>query len=522
MKSSRLTYVKNIVLPCVIFSMITGVSTGALIFGYKVVAAKVMDFSSEIYAFCRTNPLFLPLLLVGAALLGLFASLLLYWEPSCRGGGIPTAIAQLRGLLNFRWLRSLVLVILSSLVTFFCGVPLGNEGPSVQMGTAVGRGSVRLFGRNNPAWDRYIMTGGACAGFAAATGAPLTGILFAFEEAHRRLSPMIFMVSASTVIFGSATSEILCDVFGVSRRLFSFQIEAVLPMKSLWSVVLVGLVCGVVAAGFTKLYRVVRNFVHRVGRKVPFAVLSVSLFVLVAAVGFFFEEVLGSGHNLVDGLLEGHGIWYLLLIWFVIRALFLIFANNVGVTGGLFVPSLAFGAILGFLCAKALVSLGALGGEYTVILTAVGMASFLGASSRIPLTAVTFSLEALCGLSNVLPFALGVTLSYLVVEVSGIAGFNETVTEGLVEEAREGKVSETVTTDVTVRPGAFVVGKEVRNILWPPSCVILSVSRNRQRKDLPSGGMEAGDVLHVHFTSFDPQETMENLEDLVGKQAVEK
>lgn len=522
MKRSRMTYVKNIVLPCVIFSMMTGVVTCGLIFGYKVLASEIMELSRNIYAHVRANPGFLPLLLLGAALLGLLATLLLRWEPACRGGGIPTAIAQLRGLLNFRWLRSLVLVLLSSLVTFFCGVPLGNEGPSVQMGTAVGRGAVRLFGRNNPAWDRYVMTGGACAGFAAATGAPLTGILFAFEEAHRRFSPMIFMASASTVIFGTATADVLCDAFGVGRRLFDFQIDAVLPTKSLWSVVIVGLVCGVVAAGFTKLYRTVRSLVHRVGRRVPFAVLSVSLFLLVAAVGFFFQEVLGSGHEIVDVLLEGHGVWYLLLIWFVLRALFLIFANNVGVTGGLFVPSLAFGAILGFLCAKTLVAVGALGEEYTVILTAVGMASFLGASSRIPLTAVTFSLEALSGLSNVLPFALGVTLSYLVVEVSGIAGFNETVTESLVEKSRVGKVSQTVSADVTVRPGAFVVGKEIRNILWPPSCVILSVSRNAQKKDLPSGGMEEGDVLHVHFTSCNPRETMENLEALVGKQALEK
>ena len=71
-----------------------------------------------------------------------------------------------------------------SLLSFLMGVPLGNEGPSVQIGTAVGRGTTRIALRKRFAWDRYSMTGGACAGFAVATGAPISGILFAVEEAH--------------------------------------------------------------------------------------------------------------------------------------------------------------------------------------------------------------------------------------------------------------------------------------------------------------------------------------------------
>ncbi|MBO5126537.1 MAG: chloride channel protein, partial [Clostridia bacterium] len=178
MHNSRLTYIKNILLPCLLFSGIAGAGTGVLIFLFKLCAGAVIDLSGDLYASVRETPAFLPLLIGGAALLGLAASVILRKIPDCRGGGIPTAIAIVKGLIPFHWVKSIVFVFTSAMLTYLCGVPLGNEGPSVQMGTAVGRGIVRKY----PAWNRYIMTGGACAGFAAATGSPLTGILFAFEE----------------------------------------------------------------------------------------------------------------------------------------------------------------------------------------------------------------------------------------------------------------------------------------------------------------------------------------------------
>lgn len=517
MQTNRSTYIQNILLPCLLFSVITGILTGMLIFLFKAAASFVIGKSEAVYEAVRLNPAYIPLLIGVMAVVGLVSAILLRHVPDARGGGIPTAIAILRGLVPFHWVRSILFVFASSMLTYFCGVPLGNEGPSVQMGTAVGRGTVTLFAKKHPAWDRYIMTGGACAGFAAATGSPVTGMFFAIEEAHRRMSPMIFLAAAMTTLAGVSTAQFLCELTDTSFALFHFTLDAVLPLKFLWAALAVGLVAGLTAAGFTRCYRIVRHFVKQTLSRVPFTVKILLIFVLSACVGVVSASCIGSGHHLIDELMKGHGVTLMLIVIFLVRALLLLLANNADVTGGLFVPTLAFGAVIGALCGRFFISMGLLSAEFYPVMVIIGIASYLSASSRTPLIAIMFSMEALSGLSNILSIAAAVTVAFLVIETLGMTAFTDTVIESKTEAFHHGKKAYIIDTHLTVAPGSFVCGKEVRDLLLPPTCVILSIHKD-PASDVTFTGISAGDVLHVHFQTFDPTETMEQLEALVGTQ----
>lgn len=517
LQKTRFHYIKNILMPCFFFSAITGVLTGALVFAFKIAAGLVVSLSTDIYGFVRANPIWLPILLLGAAALGLAVAFLLRLAPECRGGGIPTSIAIVRGLIEFKWLKSLLVLFSSALMTFLAGVPLSNDGPGVQMGTAVGRGTVRLLGKKNMAWDRYIMTGGACAGFAASIGAPLTGLFFAFEEAHRRFSPMLFMVAGISVVSGSMTMNFLCELAGISPAIFHLHINAVLPLKEYWIILLIGVLCGVAAMLFTRLYSLISDLLREKLTKVSPSLKLVIVFVAVALIGFSSSRFIGSGESLIEELIHGHGVWYILLLYFGVRALLLILSNASGAPGGLFFPTLVLGALLGALCARVFINLGFLGEEYYAVLLTVGMASFFSASARTPITALHFALEALGAEPNILAVTMGVAVSFLLIEIFGVPAFNETVLEARVEEENEGKTAQIIDTYLTVHSGSFAVGKEIRDVLWPPTCVILSVDKSPTHHGGLTGISE-GDVLHVHYRSYDPPATMRRLEDLVGPQ----
>ena len=517
MNTKTTSHIKNILFPCFLLSGVAGIFTGIVIFLFKAVSTYVISFSGDVYAFVRENPAYLPVLIGGALLIGLAAALLLHIEPNSKGGGIPTAVCIVRGLFEFRWLRSILMIFPSAMLTYLCGVPLGNEGPSVQMGTAAGRGAVSLFGGRFKAWDRYIMTGGACAGFAAATGAPLSGIFFAFEEAHRRFSPLLFMTSAMSVVFGMLTISILGSFTGFGVSMFDFVFSETLPLGSMWMAAVVGAVCGIAALFFTKAYRFIGQIITKKLTSIPLAVKIMAIFGIVAVVGFFSNESIGSGHHLTEELVHGHGIWYSLILFFCIRALLLIVANNAGVTGGLFLPTLAFGAILGALCADILVKTGVLLPEYYGVMVTVGMAAFMSASARTPIMAITFGAEALCGFANILPLIIGATVAFVVIEASGEVAFSDTVMEKKVKNERAGREAEIIDAYFTVKEGSFAEGHEIRDILWPPSCVIKSVRKNGTDL-IHTHGLAKDDILHIHYQTYDSEYTRLRLSELLGEQ----
>ena len=507
--------IKNALLPCVLLSAITGVVAGILILLFKLTVSKVTALSEQVYHAVRQRPILLPLLLLGAILLGLIVSYILKKAKQCRGGGIPTAVASIRGLVPLRWLQSIFVLFISAMLTYLCGVPLGSEGPSVQMGTAVGKGSSDTLTKKNMAWERYLMTGGACAGFATALGAPLTGILFAVEEIHRRFSPMIFTAAATSVFTATVTQEILAGLLQVDVALFHFPKELDLPLHLLWLPIIIGGLCGLMAILFTKFYRFIRTWNAKSLKKIPLSVKVVLIFAASAILGFLCEDFIGSGHALIEKILHGHTVWYLLLAAFVIRALLMLTANCSGITGGMFIPILTFGAIVSALIAGIFSALGLVDPVYLSILIAIGMASFLAAAYRTPLAALAFTLEVLCGVGNILPVGIAIAIAYLTIEVFHIPSFNDTVIEAKTEAERAGKTALVVETELTVEPDAFAIGHEVHNILWPPTCTVLRIDKSNPNSDHL---ITEGDVLHLHYQTFDPDQTMYYLEQLLGHQ----
>ena len=138
MKFGIRKHIVNIMLPSVVFSALVGAITGGLVFAFRVISERVIELSRAIYLFAGENPWAIAPVVAGAVLVAFLVSLCLVYSPHSRGGGTPTAVALMRGLITFHWLRNIIFVFTSALFSYLCGIPLGNEGPAVQMGTAAG------------------------------------------------------------------------------------------------------------------------------------------------------------------------------------------------------------------------------------------------------------------------------------------------------------------------------------------------------------------------------------------------
>jgi H+/Cl- antiporter ClcA len=319
------------------------------------------------------------------------------------------------------------------------------------------------------------------------------------------------------VITAQLTAHVL-SLLGIGTvELFHFHHVPALEIKLLFAPVIIGVVCGACSIIFTHFYHVIDKLIHKILKKLSIKIVFPVLFGCVSVVGFFLSDSLGTGHSLVDRIIHKEILWYVLILAFLVRAIFMMVSNTAGATGGIFLPTLAFGAIIGSLCADAMIALGWIGDEHYILMVVLGISAFLGSTSRIPVTACVFAIEALCGINNVLPIIVATTVALLVVESSGLEDFTDTVIEAKVRSINRGLRPIVVESALTVTEDAFVIGKELRDILWPSSCVV--VSYKRAPENYGKLGIAAGDVITVHYKTHHPDATAEEFETLVGEQS---
>ncbi len=515
-------FIKNLIVPTLVFGFITGALVGVAITLFKYCAMHIIEWSEITYAYMRSNLWLAGVIAVTLLFVAMGIAVFHKTAPNTKGGGIPTSIGILRGIITFKWYRNFFNVFFASMLTFFIGVPLGNEGPSVQIGTALGRGAVDTIGRKNKAWDRYVMTGGACAGFAVATGAPLSGILFAVEEAHQRVSPMILIVSLVSVIFAYVTSYLLSPLLGVSETLFSPLALKPLELAELWIPLVIGLVVGLFSVLFIYLRKLV-NKIWKIKFKVREGIKIYICFIVTLGFGLISYSFISTGHHLILDISSNNIAWYMLLAILAFRVLVVLASNTSGITGGLFLPILAIGAILSGLIGQIFVSTGVLSNEYYPIIVMLGLTASMAGMMKTPLTAMAFAVETLSLTGNVISVIIVVAVSYAITEIFGARSIYETVVRSRVEDIHKDQQPTVIDTYVTVQKGAFVTEKQIRDILWPSNLFVLSIKHDESKPIVDRHGekfIHEGDVLHIRYSTYDNLVTTKELIALVGEQDI--
>lgn len=495
---------------------VAGLVTGTVITLYKFCAHHVIHLSEQHYEFLRHHPLWL--IPIAALLLGL-AVLLGYIyrrKPNLRGGGIPTAIAVLRGWLPFRWVRNAIGIFTLSLTTFLVGVPLGNEGPSVQLGTALGKGCSKMMGKRGRGWDRYGMTAGACAGFSTATGAPLSGVLFAVEEAHNRVAPLLLVVATAAVAVARLVSDFLAPLLGVSSTLFPSMTLRPLTAAECWIPLAIGVLFGLFATLFLSFYRHLANLSNNRLAKVPGWCKIYTVLLLTVGMGLCSYSYISTGHELILSLFDGETVLMLAAL-LLVRTVLTVGANITNITGGIFLPVLAIGTLLSALFAEGVTAAGLDASYYPVILV-LGITACIAGMMKMPLTAIAFAIEALSAYELILPILLVVGVAYGMAELFDAVSVNDRVLDSRLEQINKGHTPVTAETTVTVQAGSFAVDKEIRDIFWPDGLFVLSVDKKRA---LGGKTLREGDRLHVRYRTIRADRLWKELEDIIGEQEKE-
>ncbi|WIM85825.1 ClC family H(+)/Cl(-) exchange transporter [Candidatus Mycobacterium wuenschmannii] len=348
--------------------------------------------------------------LVCMAAAAIAAALVHRIEPHAEGSGIPRVEAVADGRVRPDRFRILPIKYIGGLLAISSGMALGREGPSVQMGGSAAV-IVATLTRRNMADLRVLVAGGAAAGLATAFNAPIAGGVFVLEELLKRFDPRTTI--ATLVASGSG--------FAAARLLVSPDNEFYMPplgdprlLESGW-VFAIGIVTGVLGVLYNEA--VMGALRHADASRLPREVRAAATGALVGLIVWAAPDLAGSGDNLTQSALLGHGTLLAIAGIFAVRFALGVVSYAAATPGGLFAPMLVLGSEAGLLVGlvaahftpHAMPSLGAC--------ALIGMAAFFTASVHAPVTGLILATE-MTGNTNQLPPMLGACAVAMLVAVA--------------------------------------------------------------------------------------------------------
>ncbi len=305
-------------------------------------------------------------------------------------GGIALAGRGAIEVSDALWLRSARLPLLASLgravqsiVLVALGASLGREAAPQQTGAAWASTVSDRAGL--PDWQRRLLVAcGAGAGMAAVYNVPLGGALFALEVLLGTVTLPLVLPALATTLIATATAWVAlphAPTYDIPR----YDVHA---SQVVWAL-LVGPLAGLAALVWIKL--VARAHALRPKARAARLLAPVAVFAALGALAIQYPQLLGNGKPVVQLTLAAEIGAGLLAVLLVLKPLVTAACLGSGAPGGLFTPTLAYGALFGALLGTAWSQLwpGAPLGGYAII----GGAAVLGAAMQGPLAAVVLLLE---------------------------------------------------------------------------------------------------------------------------------
>lgn len=386
-----------------------GVVVGTFTAGLRITTELLEDIIYNLHSSSDQSLkwIFLPLFcVVGGLIAGLITQKI---APDARGSGIPQVKYVLNSSGSTIRLRTAVVKFVGGVLAIGSGLSLGREGPSIQIGAALGsKINATLGGRHR----KRAIASGAGAGLAAAFNTPIAGVLFVIEELDKNFSSAALgpaIVASVTAVF---TFRIIYGDF------FAYHFQSYCPVTTLTLplFVLLGIISAIIGTYFQRSLLWSMRTYAKYFVNIPMWSWGAIAGLVTGITGIWIPEALGSGHTTLENVLAGTYTWTFIPIIFIAKYLLTMVAYGSRVPGGFFAPALILGAALGSVYGHALnILIPSLNIE-PASFAFVGMGAFFTAIARAPITSIIMLFELTGNYQLVLPLMFGCIIANLAAE----------------------------------------------------------------------------------------------------------
>jgi len=289
------------------------------------------------------------------------------------------------GILRF---RCIPLKIISTALTIGTGGSAGVEGPTAHVGGALGSQVGQFFRVSGNRMKVYIAAG--CAGAVGAMfNAPIAGVFFAAEIV---LLGTYEISSFAALVISSAMATVVSRAhYGASPAFQVPNYHMVNPLAEVPLYIFLGVLVGAVAVLHIRTFYLIRDRFADLNLHPQLKPIVGGL--LVGLIGILFPQVMGDGYAYLEEVLGGNGTLLIMFLLVFVKIVATAITLGAGGAGGVFAPALFIGATVGG-------TFGAVVHSYFPEVTAtpgayaaVGIGSFLAASTHAPLTGMFLMFE---------------------------------------------------------------------------------------------------------------------------------
>ncbi|MBO0442771.1 ClC family H(+)/Cl(-) exchange transporter [Vagococcus fluvialis] len=472
--------------------VLIGLAVGLVVSLFRLAIGFVSHHLDTIYYYLKQHPIAILGWILISLMVAYILGRLIKSDPNIKGSGIPQVEGQLRGQLSINWWSVLWKKFVGGILALGMGLFLGREGPSIQLGAVVAQG-IGEHTKTTNAEKKILISSGASAGLSAAFNAPIAGLLFILEEVHHSFSPLVLLTAFSATITSNFVSM---HFFGLQPTLYIGELET-LPLKYYWTLIILGILIGTLAIGYQQVLLYSSKIFQKIP-KLPSYFYGVIPILLVIPIGLFLPSLLGGGHDIIIQLTTNNFSILILITLFIFRFLFSMISYGSGLPGGIFLPILSLGAIIGVLFGTILTQTIGIDSIYIKSFLILAMAGYFSAISKAPLTGMILITEMVGSFSHLMSIGVVVLISYITVDFLKGKPIYESLLENLVTSDEEDIKGSKTIIEFPIIVESLFDEQMVRDINWPSHMLLTSIRRG-ESEFIPHGDtlIHCGDVLII-------------------------
>ncbi|VTS14184.1 ClC family H(+)/Cl(-) exchange transporter [Streptococcus pseudoporcinus] len=461
--------------------ILVGSIAGVIVSLFRLLIEKLSHLVVVIYRMSHDKPSLVLAIIAMSVLILLVISQFIASEPDIKGSGIPHVEGELKGLLAPTWWPVLWKKFIAGVLAISMGFMLGREGPSIQLGAMAAKG-LSTFLKSSRLEKRVLIASGAAAGLSAAFNAPIAGLLFVVEEIYHHFSRLIWITA---LVASLVANFISLHIFGLEPILAMPKAMPFLDLNHYWLLILLGAVLGGLGYIYERIILVIPNYISKLCSVLHLSPKYQGLIplILIIPIGYYFPQLLGGGNGLIIGLSINQTTLVTVCLFFILRFIGSMFSYGSGLPGGIFLPILTLGALLGLIFGLLFQNLGLLEPGFLPLFIVLGMAGYFAAISKAPLTGMLLVTEMVGDLKPLMAIAVVTFVAYFLMDLLKGAP----IYEAMLEEMPIMPPSELVEpTLVELTVSDHIAGRYVRDLKLPDN-VLITTQVHHGRSQVVSG-----------------------------------